>query len=422
MRRGRVTFAVLAVAALAGAVVGYRRLGPRLPLEEAHRFLTAPVAVGDAKPAPPAVPATPAEIDERMQRAEAAFAAGDYREAGDDFAWVVAQDPSGPHAGPAQWNLTRSRLRSGDATRALAAFEDLLAHDGAWLGEQAPSLRRGLDLLAKDDLGGAQAAFERMIREQPDSELVPVAHALVARIHWSRREPMETVRSFGRMFASVKDAPAGYTQLARSLERYANGDPAAAQRFGELADEGDADFRHLYQYLAARSLLEQDRFAAAHDSLERLRRRFPDGDFSHIVDLEHAWNLLRNGKAEEALALFRRLEATPAPANAAAFDEFFDLRDELPMGVARAELALRRYPEAVADFERALAANPRSIFAVENSLGLAAAYEGAGQLDRAAAVLSKVIAEHPDEPRLWALRQQLARIEERRTAAAHAAP
>lgn len=70
------------------------------------------------------------------------------------------------------------------------------------------------------------------------------------------------------------------------------------------------------------------------------------------------------------------------------------------------------------DTPRALAANPHSIFAVENSLGLASAYEGTGQLDRAAAVLAKVIAEHPDEPKLWALRQQLARIEQRRSAAA----
>ena len=52
-----------------------------------------------------------------------------------------------------------------------------------------------------------------------------------------------------------------------------------------------------------------------------------------------------------------------------------------------------------------------------NQVGLASAYEGLGQLDRAAAELRDVIEKHPDEPSLWALRQQLARIESRLAAA-----
>src|SRR5207249_4689909 len=82
---------------------------------------------------------------------------------------------------------------------ALDAFQKLLRHYAGYLGEQAPALREGLELMERGDLPGARAAFERMVREQPDSEFVPVAHALVARIHWSWGEPMEAVRAFGRM-------------------------------------------------------------------------------------------------------------------------------------------------------------------------------------------------------------------------------
>jgi tetratricopeptide (TPR) repeat protein len=415
-RRARgLAVAAAVVAVAAGGIVWTAKR--RLPIEQTRRFLTGPVVVGDRPAAPPAAPAPAASVEDRFADAEDAFADGRYPEAGDAFAWVVAQDPTGPHAGPAQWNLTRSRLRSGDATRALAAFEDLTGHYAGWLGEQAPSLRRGLELMAKNDLGGAQAAFEKMVRDQPDSELVPVAHALIARIHWTHREPMETVRAFGRMFASVKDAVPAYAQLARSLDRYAKGDAGAAEDFGRLAQTGDEQFRHLYQYLAARSLLEQDRFTAAHDSLEQLRQRFPDGDFSHIVDLEHAWNLLRHDRPADALSVFQRLADTPAPEQAHAFDAFFDLRAELPMGIARCQLALKQWDQAIPGFERAIADDPHGPFAVENGLGLASAYEGAGKLERAAAVLRTVIDEHPDEPKLWAVRQQLARIEGRLAAA-----
>jgi outer membrane protein assembly factor BamD (BamD/ComL family) len=350
-------------------------------------------------------------VETRLRAAEAAFADGRWREAAEHFAWVVAQDPRGEHAGAAQWNLTRSRLRSGDANGTLAAFEDLLRHHAGYLGAQAPALREGLEHLEAGRLTEAKAAFERMIAAQPESEFVPLAHALVARVHWAHGEPFETVRAFGRMFAAVRDPVPAYLHLAQDLERYASGDTEVTGRFQRMAREGSEGFRDVYQYLAARSLLEQDRFAAARDALEELRRRHPDGDFAHIVDLEHAWNLLRHDRPAEALAVFERLERTPAPAAARAFDAFFDLRAELPMGIARCHLALGRYAEAVAAFERALAEHPTSIYTVEDRVGLALAYERLGRLEEAAQVLRRLVEEHPDEPNVWALRQQLARIE-----------
>jgi tetratricopeptide (TPR) repeat protein len=213
------------------------------------------------------------------------------------------------------------------------------------------------------------------------------------------------------MFGSVKDDVPAYATMARALDRYASGDPKVTDTFRQLAQDGDQGFRDIYQYLEARTLLEQDQFEKTQTALEELRKRHPDGDFTHIVDLEHAWNLLRHGQPAEAMAIFERLERSPAPEGAGAFDAFFDLPAELPMGIARCHLALQQYDRAIAAFKKALQAGPQSFYDVPNRLDLALAYEGLGQLDQAAEVLRGVIKDHPDHPKLWALQQQLARVE-----------
>jgi tetratricopeptide (TPR) repeat protein len=404
--------AIVAVVAIAIGVVAWRARD--LPVAETRRFLDAPIHVGDAPAPTAAAPASPATVGEHMTAARTAFGERRYPAAAEEFAWVVAHDPTGPQAGPAQWNLVRSRLRSGDGAAAIAALNDLLAHHAGWLGAEAPRLREGAELMERGDLAGAKAALSRMVAEQPDSELVPLAHALIARVHWAHGDAMGMVRAFARMLGSVHDAVPAYARLSHYLGRYADGDPNVADSFAELADTGDDGFRDIYQYMAARTLLEQGRFEATEDALEKLRRRYPDGDFTHIVDLEHAWNFLRQGRAAEALAIFQRLEASPAPARTGQLDAFFDLRAELPMGTARCLAALDRYDEAVPAFERAIAADTQGMYRVENQLGLATAYDHLGDSDRAAAILSKVVAAHPDEPKIQAVRQQLARIKAER--------
>src|SRR5262245_41975736 len=87
------------------------------------------------------------------------------------------------------------RATPGDGAAALGALHDLLAHHATWLGEQAPRLRAGAELMEQGDLAGAQAALDRMVVEQPDSELVPLAHALIARINWAHGDAMGMVRA-----------------------------------------------------------------------------------------------------------------------------------------------------------------------------------------------------------------------------------
>jgi tetratricopeptide (TPR) repeat protein len=383
----------------------------RVPVQETRRFLNAPIVVSNEPLPTPARAPQPVDIERHYSAGTDAFHAARYDEAAREFAWVVENDPDGPNAGSAQWHVLRSRLRNGDANAAMDALDGLLRHYGPYLREQSADLHAGLEHLQRNELAAALAALEKMVGDDPDSEFTPLAYALIARIHWAQDQPFEMVRAFARMFGSVKDNVPAYRTLASVLDRYASGDPKVTNSFRELAQTGDEGFRDIYQYLEARTLLERDQFEPTRQSLEELRRRHPDGDFTHIVDLEHAWNLLRHGQAAEALAIFKRLQQEPAPERANAFDAFFDLRAELPMGIARCHLALKQYDHAIAAFNKALEAGPTSFYDVPNRLDLALAFEGLGQYDRAAEVLRGVIRDHPDHPKLWALRQQLARVE-----------
>jgi tetratricopeptide (TPR) repeat protein len=410
-RRSLSIAGVVAAVALVSLVAIGLLLSRRLPVEEARRFFRAPIEVGEEPPPSNGAALPDEQIEARFALGEMAFREARYDRAAEEFEAVVAGDPRGPLSGPAQWNLTRSRLRSGDGNGALDALDGLLRYHADFLARESPALREAVDHMAAGEMAAAMESFDRMIEEQPGHELVPLAHALKARIHWNHGEPIAAISSFADLFAAVKDDVPAYRDLGGLLERYAEGDTSVADDFADRADEAGEGFSDIYRYLAARSLLEQNRFEDTREALEDLQRAHPDGDFTHIVDLEHAWNLQRNGRPAEALAIFERLEKETSPEQAHAFDEFFDIRTELPMGIARCLLDLGEYEKSVAAFERALAEYPRSIYVLENQLALAMAYEQLGRLADAARTLQSAIAEHPDEPRLWAVRQQLARIE-----------
>ena len=245
---------------------------------------------------------------------------------------------------------------------------------------------------------------------------MPLAHALIARIHWAHGEAMATVRAFARMLGSVHDTVPAYARLAHYLTRYADGDAERRRdTFAEIARTGDEGFRDIYQYMAARSAaragaLRVDAGRARNAAHAPSRRRLHAHRRPRARVEPAAAGTGRGGAGD-----LRRLEATAGAAGTSGLDEFFDLRAELPMGVARCRSTLGRHDEAAPAFERAIAADAQGMYAVENQLGLATAYERLGQMERAETTLAGVIAAHPDEPKLGAVRQQLARVQAART-------
>ena len=61
------------------------------------------------------------------------------------------------------------------------------------------------------------------------------------------------------------------------------------------------------------------------------------------------------------------------------------------MGIARSYLALGEYEKAVTAFEHALGEHPRSIYVLENRVGLEPGYERLGRLEDATAMLERTI-------------------------------
>lgn len=413
MSRGRLAVVALVIAVLVTGSI-YALLQAQSRVEGAKRFLETPVEVSN-EPVPVAEPPEPdPEVERLYNVAQLAFRAHDYAQAAADFEKTVEANPNGPLAGAAQWNLLRSRLRSGDGNGTVEAYFVLLRHYGDYLAAEAPALHEGLELMERGDMVGAEAAFRRMEEEQPESELLPLAHVHRARIYWQHGDAMATVRAFVDAFRSVRDDREVYGRLADLLESYADRKPDVADKFLQEAEVADEGFRDIYQYLGARTLLEASRPEDARRELEELRRRYPEGDFSHVVDLEQAWNYLREGEAKRALAIFLELEKRSTPERAGAFDEFFDIRPEYPLGVARSYLALGEYEKAIQNFERGMEEYPNSIYQVENEVGIATALEKLGRTEEAAEILNKVVAEHPDEPSVRNIRQQIGRLQSRR--------
>jgi len=410
LKRRRLGLTLIGVIAVAAAAILWS-LSARLPVDEARRFFYEPIRLGDEPPPSTTALVPPDEVERRYTAARVAFREGRHTEAAEAFASVVEGNPAGPLAGSAQWNLVRSRMRSGNGNAALDGLETLLRHYAGYLEEQAPPLLEALEHLERGDTAAGEASFDRMLEEYAESELVPLAYALKGRIYWNQRKPTQAVRAFVHMLDSVEDDVTTYRELSGLLERYVEGDTGVAEEFAARANQADEGFRDIYRYVAARSFLEQNRFAETHQALEELRSSHPRGDFSHVIDLEHAWNLFRNGEPAAALEIFERLEQAP-PEGAEAFDRFFDVRAEYPMGIARCQLALGRDQQAIETFQRALDLYPRSIWALENRMGMALGYEKLGQPGRAAEILRTAIAEHPEDPELWAVRQQLARVKE----------
>lgn len=135
---------------------------------------------------------------------------------------------------------------------------------------------------------------------------------------------------------------------------------------------------HVTRLLAARALIELERFDEAREQLAR----FDDRDPSYASSLAVLALLeMRQERYPQAEETFRRAHETGM--RGAVFDN----------DRGRLYLAMGRYDDAVPFFESAIAQVPSLYEARSN---LAVAHRRAGRLDRARAVLESVLAERPD--------------------------
>ena len=281
--------------------------------------------------------------------------------------------------------------------------------------------RDGLQRMEQGDLPGAQAAFERMIHEQPDSELVPLAHALIARIHWAHGEPMETVRAFARMFASVQDTVPAYARLAHYLERYADGDTNVTGYLRRPRPDGR---RGLPRHLPVPRRPQPARAGPLRGDATRRSRRC--AALSRTATSRTSSTSRTPGTCcataspAEALAIFERLEQTPAAGErTGASTSSSTCAPSCRMGIARCQLALGHDARGGGGLRtRARRDRPQHLRGRESRRPGDRVRAPRPARPRRRRAPREVIDEHPDEPSGWALRQQLARVEERLAAPA----
>ncbi len=277
--------------------------------------------------------------------------------------------------------LAGARAEAGERDEAIAIYRRILAIDAS---RPLSHVLFGNLLWQAGDLKGAEESFRAALDRDPDYAR---AHRRLGELYFARGEAEKALASFGRAGELAEDDIETRLGIARSLK--ASGDVASAMKeleslhernpqnpevlaeyAGTLAQQGETDRalallaagpdHHDVHYTTSVILRSLDRMPEALAELERALALEPR---SAVALHDQGVILSRMGKLPEAVtALTRALESLDTPST----------RNALGTALCRMD----RCAEAIPHFERAVAASPNFVEALEN---LAQAYAIVGR-------------------------------------------
>lgn len=299
---------------------------------------------------------------------EALQSAGKPAEAAAVYEKAIAAAPESEAAAYSQVGLGWCKLSAGDLAGAAEAFRTAAAKyagSQAAAGVPAGLLAVAEKLFDQEDYPAAQAAYEQVIRDFPDSDLVDEARYKLA---W-------TLLRQGK-------APQAQPLFAQAAQNTDN--PAVA-----------ADAR----YQAARLLAEAGDFAAAVPLLEPFRTQYQDFDRRPWALALLGQGHLRLGHRDDAVAVFQLLTGAYPDHPAAA---------QAWLGLGRAYRQAQKLDQAIEVLSKVLAAGDGAALpdplAAEAQFELGACYRDKADLARAAEEFLKVAILYRDEQ--WGARAQ----------------
>ncbi|NLN92053.1 MAG: tetratricopeptide repeat protein [Candidatus Hydrogenedens sp.] len=316
--------------------------------------------------------------DEQLDFANGLFHRGFYKEALDEYQRWLDASPAADNAHIAWLRLGRCAMALNDHEQAVRAFEqaaqmaegkeergeawtsagEALFFQGDYQGAIGWLEKAGSETLTPEgrsralfylgrakmeagDLLDAAASLSTLIKELPDSTLIPFAHYHLAFV----RVKLDSVEEGAKEFSAVANLPQADESL-RMESRF---------RAAELYDKlGWTD--------------------AALGAYEMLRRDFPDSDYARRADYGYAWALYHSARYEESLAAvsaFLTSHGDSAQAPGMRYLQGNNLQQ------------LRRHEEAIQSYERLRQDAPDSAFAIHGLYKSAWARQALGQVSEA---------------------------------------
>lgn len=270
-----------------------------------------------------------------------AMALHDHEKAVTAFEQAAQMTESAQERGEAWTSAGEALFFKGDYEQAVGWLEKAVSAPLAAEGRSRALFYLGRAKMERGNLLDAASSLSTLIKERPDSALIPFAHYHLAFV----RVKLDSVEEAAKEFSSVANLPQADEAL-RMESRF---------RAAELYDKlGWTD--------------------AALGAYEMLRRDFPDSDYARRADYGYAWALYHSARYEESLtatAAFLKNHGESSQAAGMRYLQGNNLQQ------------LRRYEEAIQSYERLRQEWPDSAFAAHGLYKSAWAWQALGQVAEA---------------------------------------
>ncbi len=299
----------------------------------------------------------------QLQENKLPEAAASFRTVLTTFPTFAGRDGSQFNLGLVLYNVAGASKKPDDWKAALAAFAEVNAKYAE--SKHAPSalFYQGECAFSNGDLPAAAATYQKLIATYPASPLLPEVYYALGTTQQGLGNDGDAIATFQTFLQKFPNDPQANESKLRigmsnfNLKKYAEAEQAFSQLAG-LKDFSLADFALLRQ---AQSLNLRGQFPQAAPLYESLPQKFPKSKHkgAALLAAGQCWfNAGQLAAAQKALAAVTTDKT-----------EKWDEAPEAAYWLGRTLLKLKKSKEAVAEFDRALAAYPSSSFLPQLSFG-----------------------------------------------------
>ena len=164
-----------------------------------------------------------------FQLGQCFYLQGKYKEALDEYGWIIVFYPNEEVYWPARYWKCRSLMAKGEYEDAMTALRSLESGDSVNIDRELILMSIGGCYLGMKDYRGAEAAYRSFIDAMPDSQRVPSAYLLLGKSLQSQNKVEEAKKIYQKVAEDYLQSMEAY-QAQRALNALSPSKPVAAER------------------------------------------------------------------------------------------------------------------------------------------------------------------------------------------------